>query len=213
MSEGQMKYYIAVEIEAMGPIADLTAALQRAFDGGTAGDFQVLVTRAPTYMVIFERSVSEDGEYVSKRTDSSAVSIELAAMHQLAAELIEGDIGAVAQPVVEDLQNGDCQCFDYGVGAFAAMAEYTSEDGKHKIKVSLDGGLTFQEATEGVRVVYEGVDIPGDDEDGTGELHVTVSHEGLVTDVWSTLHEPLDYNIGTSSVLIDDLVSDLTKRA
>lgn len=119
-----MKYYIAVEVEATGPIADLTASLQRAYDGGAAGDFQVLVTRAPTYMVIFERNVADDSEYVSKRADSGEVSIENAAMQQLAVELIKGDIGTVAQPVVVVLLNGDAQCFDYGIGAFEAMAEF-----------------------------------------------------------------------------------------
>ena len=41
-----------------------------------------------------------------------------------------------------------------------------SERKMRRIKVSLDGGLTYQDAIEGVRIVYEGVDIPG--EDGTG---------------------------------------------
>lgn len=48
-----MKYFISVEVKAAGPIADLTAAIQRAFDGGAAGAFQVLVTHAPSYMVVF----------------------------------------------------------------------------------------------------------------------------------------------------------------
>lgn len=122
-----MKYYIAVEIEATGPIADLTASLQRAFDGGAAGDFQVLVTRAPSYMVIFERKVADDAEYVSKRADAPNVSIERATMQQLAAELTEGDAGAGVQPVIDALNEGDAQTFDFGLGAFAAMAEYKPE--------------------------------------------------------------------------------------
>jgi hypothetical protein len=75
------------------------------------------------------------------------------------------------------------------------------------IKFSVDGGLTFQEATEGVRIIYEGVDIPG--EDGTGELHLNATHEGLISDLWTTREDPLDHNIGTSSQMIEDLVSDL----
>lgn len=117
-----MKYYIAVEVEAAGPIADLATSLQRAYDGGASGDFQVLVTRAPTYMVIFERNVADDAEYVSIRANTPDVSIEVAAMKQLAAELF--DAAPVAQPVIDVLNEGDAQCFDYGVGAFEAMAEY-----------------------------------------------------------------------------------------
>ena len=79
-----------------------------------------------------------------------------------------------------------------------------------KIKVSLDGGVTFQDANEGVRIVYEGVDIPG--EDGTGELHLNATHEGLVTDVWTTREEPLDHNIGTSAQLVEDIVGDLVEE-
>lgn len=79
-----------------------------------------------------------------------------------------------------------------------------------KIKVSLDGGMTFKNANEGVRIVYKGVHIPGDD--GTGELHLNATHEGLITDVWTTRDESLDHNIGTSSQLIEDLVSDLVEE-
>lgn len=119
-----MQYFIAVEVEATGPMTDLAAAIQRAFDGGAAGAFQVLVTRAPCYMVLFKRESEEDSEYVSKRAASPDVSIETAAMQQLAAELIEGGIGEVAQPVVDDLQSGDAQCFDFGAGAMEAMATF-----------------------------------------------------------------------------------------
>jgi len=75
------------------------------------------------------------------------------------------------------------------------------------IKVSLDGGVTFHEAKEGVRIVYEDVMIPG--EDGTGEFHLNATHEGLISDLWTTRDEPLDHNIGTSAQMLDDLVSEL----
>lgn len=75
--------------------------------------------------------------------------------------------------------------------------------------VSLDGGVTYQPAPVGVRIVYKGVMIDG--EDGRGELHVNATHEGLITDIWATREEPLDHNIGTESVLIEDLVSRLVE--
>ena len=119
-----VKYFIAVEIEAMVPMADLTAALQRGYDGGAAGDFQVLTTRAPSYMVVFERDTDDDSEYVSDRADSG-LSIEKAAQQQLAAELTEGNAGSAAEPVIEILVDGQGQCFDFGVGAMSLMAEFT----------------------------------------------------------------------------------------
>lgn len=118
-----MKYFISVEVKAAGPIADFTAAIQRAFDGGAAGAFQVLVTHAPSYMVVFERESADDSNYVSKRVTSPDLTVEAAAMQQLAAELVEGDIGSLAMPIVSVLQNGDAQCFDFGAGAFVDLAE------------------------------------------------------------------------------------------
>lgn len=75
------------------------------------------------------------------------------------------------------------------------------------MEASLDGGVTYQPATEGVRIVYKDVMIDG--EGGRGEVHVNATHEGLITDIWTTRDEPLDHNIGTDSVLIEDIVSRL----
>lgn len=75
------------------------------------------------------------------------------------------------------------------------------------IQVSLDGGATYQPAKEGVRIIYSGMPIPG--EDGTGELHLNATHEGLITDVWTTREAPLDHNIGTSSETLDDIIGRL----
>ncbi|ABE47260.1 hypothetical protein [Polaromonas sp. JS666] len=122
-----MKYFISVEVKATGPIADLTAAIQRAFDRGAAGAFQVLVTHAPSYLVVFERESADDRTYVSKRATSPDVSVETAAMQQLAAELVEGDIGTLAMLIVSVLQDGEAQCFDYGAGAFVDLAEVDAQ--------------------------------------------------------------------------------------
>jgi len=76
-----------------------------------------------------------------------------------------------------------------------------------KVEVSLDGGATYQPAPNGVRIIYKNIMIDG--EDGRGEVHINATHEGLITDIWTTRDEPLDHNIGTESVLIDDIVSRL----
>ena len=78
---------------------------------------------------------------------------------------------------------------------------------KQTMEVSLDGGLTYQKAREGVRIIYKNVLIDG--EDGRGEVHINATGEGLITDIWTTREEPLDHNIGTDSVTIDDIVSRL----
>ena len=76
--------------------------------------------------------------------------------------------------------------------------------------VSLDGGKTFKPAKSGVRVIYPAQMIPG--EDGRGELHINLTHEGVIMDVWTTRDEPLDHNIATSSEMTDDIVERLVEQ-
>jgi hypothetical protein len=119
---------VDLAIEAYGPIGDLTATLQAAYDGGADGDYQVIVTRSPSFMVIFKRSVANDAEYVSKRIGFSDLSAEDAAMQQLADELVEGGLAEIGMPIVEDLRNSCAHCFDYGNGAFEALATFTPDE-------------------------------------------------------------------------------------
>ena len=72
--------------------------------------------------------------------------------------------------------------------------------------VSLDGGVSYAPAPNGVRIIYQGVMIDG--EDGRGEVHINASTEGLITDIWMTRDQE-DHNVGTDSVGIDDIVSRL----
>lgn len=87
--------------------------------------------------------------------------------------------------------------------------ETESPEGGYPMKVSLDGGLTWVPAPEGVRIAYENVLIDGENE--AGEVQINCTHEGLITDIWSTREEPLDHNIGTESVPIDDIVTRLVE--
>lgn len=73
------------------------------------------------------------------------------------------------------------------------------------MKVSLDGGVTYVDAPEGVRVMYENVLIPG--EDAYGEVLFNFSTQGIITDVWT-----LESNVGTESETIDELVERLVEK-
>lgn len=84
----------------------------------------MLVTHAPTYMVVFSREAETDADFVSMRAANPDVSIETAAMQQLAAELESGGACMVAMPVIEALREGDAQCFDFGMGAMELMAAW-----------------------------------------------------------------------------------------
>lgn len=77
-----------------------------------------------------------------------------------------------------------------------------------KMLVSLDGGVTYQDVRDGVRVLYEDVLIPGEDEQG--QLLLNCTEEGLIQDVWVT-RDDADHNIGTSSATVDELVDRLVE--
>jgi hypothetical protein len=78
------------------------------------------------------------------------------------------------------------------------------------IKVSLDGGLTYVEAKEGVRIIYDNVMLDGEDE--LGEVHINATSEGLITDIWASRETSLDHNIATRSIQLDDLVSEMIEE-
>jgi hypothetical protein len=73
--------------------------------------------------------------------------------------------------------------------------------------VSLDGGVTWREAPQGVRVTYNNIDVPGEDEQGLVCFNFT--EEGQITDVWVD-REDAEHNIGTSSEMIGEIVERLT---
>lgn len=77
--------------------------------------------------------------------------------------------------------------------------------------VSLDGGVTYQPAPNGVRLVYVDVPVPGEERDEEGELHINATSEGLVSDIWVTREEPHDHNLATDSEMVDAIVSRLTE--
>lgn len=71
------------------------------------------------------------------------------------------------------------------------------------MKVSLDGGVTFVEAPQGVRVTYERLEIPGEDERGV--LLVNCTDEGLILDVWVDRGDA-EHNIATSSETVPEIL-------
>ena len=78
------------------------------------------------------------------------------------------------------------------------------------IQVSIDGGITFIDAPSGVIVHHKAIPLVVDGEDGHGEIHITHSTEGVITDVWGTRADPLDTHLGTESRDHDSIVDDLT---
>ncbi len=73
--------------------------------------------------------------------------------------------------------------------------------------ISLDGGETYNPVTEDVRVVYAGLDLPGEDQ--PGELHINLTPEGVVIDLWATRDAPLDHNLATRSQTLLELAEEL----
>jgi hypothetical protein len=75
------------------------------------------------------------------------------------------------------------------------------------VKVSIDGGETYQEV-ESVRIIYENVDVAGED-DPSGEVHINHTGEGIITDVWVSRESSLDHNIATEAASLEDIVDRL----
>lgn len=80
---------------------------------------------------------------------------------------------------------------------------------KPKMKVSLDGGQTYQDAPEGVRIVYDNIPVVIDGEDSLGELHINHTTETVVTDLWGTRADSLDTHIATSVATVDDITPEM----
>ncbi len=138
--------------------------------------------------------------------------------------LSEGRSNIFNEQVVELAADGIAQAVDWEGNvvtcSFSSMVPYAGPepskvDGSDErcacsMKVSLDGGLNFIDARHGVRVIYESVDVPG--QEGKGQMHVTLSEEGMVRDVWVTRDEPLDHNMGTESETVEEAVSAMVEE-
>lgn len=117
-------YFIAAELEAIAPISDVVTGLQRGFDDGAAGLFQVIPTASPGFMVLFERDAGEDAEFVAQRMMQERLDVKAAAIAQLLAELEDSDLGAASNIVDALRQRG--HCFDFGS---MALDSITSQAG------------------------------------------------------------------------------------
>lgn len=76
-----------------------------------------------------------------------------------------------------------------------------------EMTVSVDGGKTFEPAPNGVRVSYSSVMVCGEDEEG--QMDVTLTHEGIITDLWVSREDHLDHNIATDSRTLEDIQSEM----
>lgn len=77
------------------------------------------------------------------------------------------------------------------------------------MKVSLDGGETYQPAPEGVRIIVEATPHTTPGGLSRRELHANFTHEGLILDVWEDDDGDLWNNIGTRADMVDDIVNRL----
>jgi hypothetical protein len=77
------------------------------------------------------------------------------------------------------------------------------------MQVSLDGGVTYAPAINGVRVIYEGLPRPDSDEEN-GQLHVNLTDEGVIYDVWTP---DAGESLGTSAQEAADIAFELEEGA
>jgi len=77
------------------------------------------------------------------------------------------------------------------------------------MKYSIDGGITFLPAPEGIRLVIEATASTEVSDEEPVELHLTVTGEGVIKDVYASREESLDTCLGTEAEQFDDLVCAL----
>jgi hypothetical protein len=80
------------------------------------------------------------------------------------------------------------------------------------MKVSIDNGETWVEVNDTVKVIYNDLEI----DDGPracsieAELHVTLTHEGVIQDVFPFVDDPFRESWGTSSEMAQEITDRLT---
>lgn len=79
---------------------------------------------------------------------------------------------------------------------------------KPEFLVSIDGGKSYQKVINDVRIMYTHQLTSG--EDCESELHMTITHEGLISDVWT--EEVTSRNVGTRSQTVDEMISDMVEE-
>lgn len=73
------------------------------------------------------------------------------------------------------------------------------------MKYSVDGGKTWNEAPDGVRVLHEGIDGFEDDFGGDVSLLLNHTYEGLITDLMDQDGEVVE----TDSATVDEIIGHL----
>lgn len=114
-------YLLLVDIPASCTVQALAKALQEHYDEGTEGQFRIVASKMPGYLVAFERTTRDDDpHYLRLQMQSHGCSIQQAAMHQLADELGASEFTEV-DAITECLRAGDAQVLDFS----AVLTEVT----------------------------------------------------------------------------------------
>lgn len=113
-----MQYIIAVPLKGNHNRIAVATWLQKGYDdSGLAGDFKVLQVAPANHVVLFNRDVDQDAEYLSERMQRDSKTAEQAACEQLAAELAICEPAEVQDELESALKTGKASvfCFGYGV--------------------------------------------------------------------------------------------------
>lgn len=90
------------------------------------------------------------------------------------------------------------------------IQEFQGTGSEAPMKVSLDGGRTFEPVTGDVRVLYSNVMVDGEDEEG--QMDVVLTREGIIADLWVSREGSFDHNLGTSSQTLDELQGEMVSE-
>jgi hypothetical protein len=101
------------------------------------------------------------------------------------------------------------ECSTHGeVFANSPKSDYpTRQDNGILRRVLIDGK---EVPADRVEIIYSLLEIPG--EDSPGDLHVNLTHEGIILDVWNTNNAGTETNSGTSSETAQEIVERICEE-
>lgn len=188
----ESEYMISVETDANLPMEELRDALQEACDGGAEFQFQIITTRAPSFVVLFIRDVPADEEMIAERMLGEGEHARKHAVFlQLADELDEDGI-EILEDLSKRLKAGDAQLMDFG------NLEHIRK--KQKLKFHRVPAVV-NNVMNGLGGLYMEIVRPHDIsiDQYAGELADVASRFGYHSDRDTTVGPPCEHGISTST--------------
>jgi hypothetical protein len=118
---------------------------------------------------------------------------------------MEGDFESAFETALASIEAGNTSGSDRNpASSYSFEVDDVSELGD--MQVSLDGGVNYAPAKNGVRVIYTDIPHPADVDD-SAELHVNLTGEGIIADLIAS-----GECVGTRAEMATDIASEIAEE-